>query len=149
PCAVGSAASRLDPHPPAVQPDVLVDEREPEPDAAVAGALAALAAAGEAVEDDVALGVGDAWTVVLDADLHGVARAVEDDAGRATGVLLRVVDEVGEHPRDAPLVDANHHVVDLLVVHHRDATTADDADRLDDHLGDEDVFEVQLDRPRV
>ena len=124
------------PTPSAVQAHVLVDEGEPEADAGVGGAVAALAAVGEAVEDDVALVLGHPVAVVLDRHLDLVVGQLEGDGGGAAGVALGVVEEVGDYLAEAPLVDPHHDVADVGVVALRHAAAAEDAHGLDDHLGD-------------
>src|SRR5687768_11316369 len=60
----------LDPHPAPVQLDVFLDEGEPQAHAAVAGPVAALAAPGEPVEDDLPFLLGHPVALVLDGDAH-------------------------------------------------------------------------------
>ena len=95
---------------------MLVDEGETQAHAGVGGAVAALAAAGEAVEDDVALVLGHAVAAVLDHDLHLVVGQFDGDGGGPAGVALGVVEQVGDHPAEAALVDADHDVADVGVV---------------------------------
>ena len=121
----------------------------PEAHAGVGGAVAALAAAGEAVEDDVALVLGHPVAAVLDRDLHLVVGQLEGDGGGAAGVALGVVEEVGDDPAEAPLVDPHDDVADVGVVAHRHAAAAEHAHGLDDHLGDQDLLEVELDGAHV
>ena len=56
---------------------MLVDQGQAQAHAAVGGPVAALAAAGEAVEDDLALVLGHAGAAVLDGDPHLVVGQLE------------------------------------------------------------------------
>lgn len=56
--------------------------------------------AGEAFEDALPIGFGDALTVVADGELGSAAVVVDPDADGASRVALGVVEEVAEEPAD-------------------------------------------------
>ena len=108
--AVGAV---LDPDPPAVHADVLVDEGQPEPGALAAAAPAGGDAAGEALEDQRPLLDGHAGAVVLDGDLDVGQRLVgqvgvgDRDLRLAAAVGAGVVDQVGDDAGQAAAVAAD------------------------------------------
>src|SRR5439155_8893645 len=73
------------------------------------------AAACEALKDDVALILGNPRSVVLDGDLDTVVDPLQRHRRRAVGVLLRIVEQVGDHSGEAPLVGLHHHRCELAV----------------------------------
>ena len=95
----------LDPRVAAVRLRVLGDEGEAEagPDVVAAGA-----AAGEPLEDPRPLAAGDTRSGVLHADLDAApAVSVDDHPRRPAAVLAGVLEEVGEDPLEADLVEAH------------------------------------------
>ena len=99
---------------PAVGSHVLGDEREPEP-GALDGLLPRAGPAPEAAEDPLAVGGRDARPVVLDGQDEDVVDARDVDVARcarrgSARVVLGVVEEVHEHPFDAPAIEAHDRI---------------------------------------
>ena len=120
-----AAGVLLDPHLPVVRRHDLGDDGQAEAGAAV-GAGAGVVEPHEPLEDPAAVVGGDAGTVVGDVEGRLVAVAPERDDHLRTGVPVRVVDQVAQHP-------------------HELAAVADDPNGLGAHLGAHPV----LVRPRA
>src|SRR5690606_28631221 len=102
--AGAATGSILDPRLAAQRGGVLGDERQAE---AGADPVPRRAPTGEALEDPGPLARGDTGARVLDHDLHrpSLRGRLDGDAGRATGVVGRVVEQVAEDPLEADPVD--------------------------------------------
>ena len=121
---------------------MLVDEGEAESDATVIGPVAALCAAGEAVEDDVSLFDRDTVAAVLDGDADSVLDTFDGDRGRTTGVPVGVVEQIGDDPTEPALVHSYDDLADLGFEANGNAAAAEYPNRLDDHLGSAHILEV-------
>ena len=102
--AGATARPVLDPHLPAVQADVLGDERQTEADAVAVRPSSGRRAPGEALEHVLTLRRRHTGAGVVDLEAHAAVATSGSHPYDAAAVGLAVGDEVGDHALDATLV---------------------------------------------
>jgi hypothetical protein len=127
-----------------VEPDVFGDQRQAEPDTVDVHAAPGAGAAVEPVEDRLAVLDRHAGALVLDRDQHVVTVLPQLDPGGPVAVLGGIVEQIGDHPHQAPLVGPDHDARQVGVDVDGDVGVGRHGDRLDDELGEPHLLEVEV-----
>ena len=109
--ARAAARAILHPRPPTVEAGVLGHQRQTE---AGSHPVARRRAAGEPLEDAILLGTGHARSGVLDEDPDPFRAALDADAHGTARMLRGVVEQVGDGPLQAALVDGDRALAPAL-----------------------------------
>ena len=134
----------VDADPPAVHSDVLGSQRKTEPGARARAAASPLRTASEPIEDHAALVHGHARPFVEYDDLDVVVALGDLELRSTTCVVHRVLDQVGDHPGQPPLVGLDHAVLDGGGVAQEDALRLGFRCDAPDELDDAEVLELEI-----